>query len=95
MVEMLSPIEYDEVVRGEAKGLGWARVVRLFLEGPRLVLGWDLARSDEEIARRAGLDSKAARVAIEEAVRWAVEHRLHLLGWQEEDGGRRYFMAVG
>ena len=95
MIEFLSPREYDEVIRGETKGLAWARVIRLFLDGPRLLLGWDLARSEPEIAHSAGLDEIAARAALEEAVRWAVGHRLHLLGWREEDGGRRYFMAVG
>src|SRR5262245_25899492 len=90
MIDILSPREYDEVVRGEAKGLGWARVVRLFLDGPRLLLGWDLSRAEPEIARHTGLEDTAARVAVEEAVRWAVEHRLHLLGWKEEDGGWRY-----
>jgi hypothetical protein len=95
MIEFLSPREYDEVTEAEAKGLGWARVIRLFLDGPRLLLGWDQARADGEIARRAGFEDAAVRAAIEEAVRWAVGHRLHLLGWQEEDGGWRYFMAVG
>ena len=95
MTEYLSPREYEDVVRAETNGRGWARVIRCFLDGPRLLLGWDLARSENEIARIAGLDAAAARGAIDEAVRWAVGHRLHLLAWQEPDDGWRYFMAVG
>jgi hypothetical protein len=95
MIEYLSPREYDDVARAETEGRGWPRVIRCFLDGPRLLLGWDLARSEDEIARLAGLDCAAARGAIEEAVRWAVGHRLHLLGWQETDHGWRHFMAVG
>ena len=95
MIEFLSPRELDDVVRAEAGGRGWARVIRVFLDGPRLLLGWDRARSDEEIARLAGLEDSEARAAIEEALRWSVEHRLHLLGWQEPDNTWRFFMAVG
>jgi hypothetical protein len=95
VIEYLSPREYEVMQQAETKGSDWPRVVRLFLDGPRLLLGWDLARSDVEIARLTGLDDAAARRAIDEAVRWSVEHRLHLLGWQESDGGWRYFMAVG
>jgi hypothetical protein len=95
VIEFLSPRECRDVHEAEEKGAEWARVIRLFLDGPRLLLGWDLARSDDEIARLAGLDEAAARRAIEDAVRWSVGHRLHLLGWQEPDGGWRYFMAVG
>ena len=94
MIEYLSPREYDDVARADTDGRGWARVMRCFLDGPRFRLGWDLARSEDEIARLAGLDAIAARGAIDEAVRWSVEHRLHLLGWQEHDDWR-YFMAVG
>ena len=95
MIEFLSPREYENLRLADTNGEEWARVIRLFLDGPRLLLGWDLARSDDEIARLAGLDDATARHAIDEAVRWSVEHRLHLLGWQEPDGGWRYFMAVG
>ena len=95
MIEFLSPREYENLRLADTNGEEWARVIRLFLDGPRLLLGWDLARSDDEIARLAGLDDATARRAIDEAVRWSVEHRLHLLGWQEPDGGWRYFMAVG
>ncbi len=95
MIEYLSPREYEDVIRDETDGLGWARVIRCFLDGPRLLLGWDLARSTDEIARLAGLDAAAARTAIDEAVRWSVGHRLHLLGWQDPDDGWRHFMAVG
>jgi len=95
VIEFLSPREDEDLRHAETNGAEWARVIRLFLDGPRLLLGWDLARSDDEIARLAGLDDADARRAIDEAVRWSVGHRLHLLGWQEPDGGWRYFMAVG
>lgn len=95
MLEYLSPREYDEVDQAETEGRGWARVLRCFLDGPRFLLGWDQARSEEEIARLADIAPAAARGAIEEASRWCVARKLHLLGWQEEDGSRRHFMAVG
>jgi len=96
MLDYLSPREYEEVRESERRGQGWARVVRLFLDGPRLRLGWDVALCEDEIGRLARLgDSGTARAAIDAAVRWAVEHRLHLLGWQEPDDTWRYFMAVG
>ena len=95
MLEYLSPREYDEVERAETEGRGWARVLRGFLDGPRFLLGWDQARSEDEIARLAGIAPASVREAIEEASRWCVERKLHLLGWQEEDGSRRHFMAVG
>lgn len=96
MIEYLSPREYDEVVRAEGDGRGWARVVRCFLDGPRMRLGWDQARSTDEIARLARRDAAAAREAIDDAVRWAARHRLHLLGWHDDlDDTWRYFMAVG
>jgi hypothetical protein len=95
MIEYLSPREYQDVARAETDGRGWARVIGCFLDGPRLLLGWDLARSTDEIARLAGLDAAAVGEAIDEAVRWSVGHRLHLLCWREPDEGWRYFMAVG
>ncbi|HEV8702531.1 MAG TPA: hypothetical protein VGV60_14760 [Candidatus Polarisedimenticolia bacterium] len=95
MLEYLSPREYDDVQRAEIEECGWAQVLRCFLDGPRLLLGWDQARSEDEIARLAGIAPADAREAIDEASRWCVVRKLHLLGWQEEDGSRRHFMAVG
>ena len=95
MLDYLSPREYDEVVQAETGGRVWARVIRCFLDGARLLLGWDQARAEDEIARLAGIPPAGARAAIEEASRWCVARKLHLLGWQEEDGSRRHFMAVG
>ena len=95
MIDTLSPREYDDVVRAEAEGRGWACVLRCFLDGHRLLLGWDRSRSATEIAESTGLQDGAARDAIDEAVRWSVGHRLHLLAWQEPDDSWRYFLAVG
>jgi hypothetical protein len=95
MLDYLSPREYEDLEKAESQGCGWARVVRSFLDGARLRLGWDCARSVDEIARLAGLADPDIGEAIDEAVRWSVGHKLHLLGWQEPDGGWRYFMAVG
>lgn len=95
MIEYLSPRECADLEVAAGKGAEWPRVIACFLDGPRLLLGWDLARSEDEIARLAGLAPQAARETIEEASRWCVVRKLHLLGWQEEDGSRRHFMAVG
>lgn len=95
MLEYLSPRECADLEAAAARGAAWPRVMACFLDGARLLLGWDQARSDDEIARQAGLASGAAREAIDEASRWCVARKLHLLGWQEEDGSRRHFMAVG
>ena len=95
MIEYLSPRECDDLRQAAGKGADWARVVDSFLDGARLFLGWDEARTEDEIARLADIAPAAARGAIEEASRWCVERKLHLLGWQEEDGSRRHFMAVG
>ena len=95
MIEYLSPRECADMEAAAAKGAQWPRVIACFLDGARLLLGWDQARSEEEISRLAGIVPAAARGAIEEASRWCVVRKLHLLGWQEEDGSRRHFMAVG
>ena len=95
MIDYLSPRECADMEAASAKGALWPRVIACFLEGARLLLGWDQALSEEEIARLAGIAPAAARETIEEASRWCVARKLHLLGWQEEDGSRRHFMAVG
>ncbi len=95
VIDYLSPREYDEVAEAETRQRGWSRVLRCFLDGPRLRLGWDLALTRGEIERRAGLAAATSGEAIDEASRWATRHGLHLLGWEEEDGSRLYFMAVG
>jgi len=95
VVEYLSPRESDDLEEARARGLDWARVVRCFLDGARLLLGWDRALSEDAIARLAGIDRAGVGAAIDEAVRWCVAHRLHLLGWQEPDDAWLYFMAVG
>lgn len=95
MFDHLSPREHEDVVSSERTGRAWARVIRLFLEGTRLRLGWDSALAETDIGARAGIAAPEVPAAIEEAVRWAVTHRLHLLGWHDEDGTGRWFMAVG
>ncbi len=95
MIEYLSPRECGDLRLAAGRGAAWARVVGCFLDGARLLLGWDQARAEDEIARLAGIVPAEARAAIEEASRWCVARKLHLLGWQEEDGSRRHFMAVG
>jgi len=95
VIEYLSPREYADMEAAGAKGAVWPRVIACFLDGARLLLGWDQARSEDEIARLAGIIATNAREAIEEASRWCVARKLHLLGWQKEDGSRLHFMAVG
>lgn len=95
MIDYLSPREIDDLDRAHRAGGAWARVLRCFLDGARLLLGWDHGLGEDEIARRAGIERAGARAAIDEAARWCVAHRLHLLGWQDQDDAWRYFMAVG
>ena len=95
MIDYLSPREMTALDGTTPAGAAWTRVIRCFLDGARLLLGWDHALGEDEIARLAGIEHAGVRAAIDEAVRWCVAHRLHLLGWQEEDDAWRYFMAVG
>jgi hypothetical protein len=95
VIGYLSPREYADMEAAGAKGAAWPRVMACFLDGARLLLGWDLARSEDAIARLAGIAPASVREAIDEASRWCVARKLHLLGWQEEDGSRLHFMAVG
>jgi hypothetical protein len=99
MIEHLSPRECDAIERAARDGAPWARVLRAgFLDGPRLRLGIDRARSESELARAAGTGGVAAtQAAIREAGRWCVEHRLLLMGYApDRPGGEwRHFLAVG
>ena len=95
MIDYLSPREERDLEAAAQNGAAWPRVIGCFLDGARLLLGWDHGLSEGEIGRRAAVDRSALRAAIDEAVRFCVTRKLHLLGWQETDGGMHYFMAVG
>ena len=95
MIDYLSPREARHLEEEARSGAAWARVIGCFLDGARLLLGWDHGLPVDEIARRAAIDDSGVRAAIDEAVRWCVMRKLHLLGWQEPGGGWTYFMAVG
>jgi hypothetical protein len=98
MIDHLSPRECEELERAERSGLDWPRVIRSgFLDGTRLLLGSDRARTEREIEVAAGIEPDSVRRAIEEAARWCGEHGLHLLGYTTEGGGDgwRHFLAVG
>lgn len=99
MLESLSPREIRELKEAAARGDRWARVIlSAFDDGEgRLRLGLDRARSDEEIARLAGLDPDRIPGACRRAARWCAEHGLHLMEFPGErhDGSLRYLMAVG
>ena len=96
MIDRLSPRELAEIDDAACKGRPWARVLRQFAEADgTLRLGWDHGRSDERIAGGLALTIEEARPAIDEAARWCVTHGLHLLGWRDDDGAGRWFMAVG
>ena len=98
MIDHLSPRECEEIERAAAGGQPWARVLlRVFLDGTRLVLGIDGARSEAEIAAAAGLERARVPEAVGQAARWCAGHGLHLLGFPGESGadGWRHFMAVG
>src|SRR2546428_8965088 len=95
MIDYLSPREMKHL-EGEARsGAVWPRVIGCFRDGARLLLGWDHGLPEDEIARRAAIDGSGVRAAIDEAVRFCVTRKLHLLGWQEPGGDWTYFMAVG
>ena len=98
MIDHLSPREHEEVERAAAADRHWARVLRgVFLDGTRLVLGIDSARSEAQIAAATGLDRSQVPGAVADAARWCAGHGLHLLGFPGESGpdGWRHFMAVG
>ena len=108
MIDLVSPREEAELNDSVRAGEDWARVITAaFLDGTRLVLGWDAARTEPEIARAIGIgvpdvaDRDRLRAALRRAARWCAEHGLHLLDFEGEGPGadtmgpRRYFMAVG
>ena len=111
MIDLVSPREEAELNDAVRAGEDWARIiVASFLDGPRLVLGWDAARTEPEIAAAIGIsaaigtdagDRVRLREALRRAARWCAEHGLHLLDFEGEGPGadtigpRRYFMAVG
>jgi hypothetical protein len=99
MLEHLSPRERRDVEAAERRGEAWACVlVRAFLEGPRLRLGFDAAPSEREVAAAAGLPRPRAQAALREAAAWCHARGLHLMefaGEDEDAGGRRWLMAVG
>jgi hypothetical protein len=108
VIDLVSPIEEAELNDAVRAGQDWARVLTAaFLDGTRLVLGWDAARTEPEIAAAIGIggpgDDQRARLreALQRAARWCAEHGLHLLDFEGEGpgadtiGARRYFMAVG
>jgi len=95
MIDYLSPREVASLESERRGGAAWPRVIECFLDGARLLLGWDHGLSEAEIAKRAAIEWPGLRAAIDEAVRFCVERKLHLLGWREENGSWTYFMAVG
>ena len=98
MIDHLSPRECEELDRAERRGLDWPRVIRSgFLDGSRLLLGLDRARSERDIAAAAAISAVKVREAIADAARWCQEHRLHLLGYAPEgqEDEWRHLLAVG
>jgi len=103
VIDLVSPREEAELNDSVRAGEDWARVITAaFLDGTRLVLGWDAARTEPEIAAAIGAaDRDRLRAALRRAARWCAEHGLHLLDFEGEGPGadtigpRRYFMAVG
>ena len=95
MIDYLSPRESRDLEAAARGGAAWPRVIGCFLDGARLLLGWDHGLAEEEIGRRAAIERSGLRTAIDQAVRFCVERKLHLLSWQEADESWTYFMAVG
>jgi hypothetical protein len=107
VIDHLSPREIEALDTAAAAGEIWpAALRRFFLDGTRLLLGWDHARGESEM--RAALGSPAGppdragfRAALETAARFCTEHGLHFLSFEgsgpgeEPLGERRWFMAVG
>ena len=112
MIDHLSPREIEALDAAAAAGEIWPAALRgFFLDGTRLLLGWDHARGETEmraaLGRPAGqapapaADRAAFRAALETAARFCTEHGLHFLSFEgsgpgeEPLGERRWFMAVG
>lgn len=111
MIDHLSPREMETLAAAAAAGEMWPRVLRVFfLDGTRLALGWDRAKSEPEMLAALATPGEAAggvidrtglRAALERAARFCTEHGLHLLSFEGEGPGeeplgeRRWFLAVG
>lgn len=102
MIDHLSPREMGTLDAARAAGEVWPAVLlRFFLDGSRLLLGWDRARGEEEMRAVLGVDRGEVRAALEKAARFCTEHGLHFLSFEgsgpgeEPLGERRWFMAVG
>ncbi|MFQ5878168.1 MAG: hypothetical protein ACE5JH_10855 [Acidobacteriota bacterium] len=98
MIECLSPRELEELERACGEGRAWARVIRdAFLEGTRLRLGLERARTEGSIAEVSGIDPEAVRPAVLEAARWCDGRGLHLMGFPAGGTGEewQYLLAVG
>lgn len=102
MIDHLSPREMESLRTAAASGETWPQVLQaFFLDGTRLVLGWDRARSEPEMIAALPLDRAGLRAALERAARFCTEHGLHLLSFEGEGPGeeplgeRRWFLAVG
>ena len=102
VIDHLSPREMQTLDDAVASGEAWPRVLRdFFLDGTRLVLGWDHAKSEPEMlaALAAGrgdamekapagpIDRSALRAALDRAARFCTEHGLHLLSFEGEGPG--------
>ena len=96
----------DALDAAAASGEIWpAALRRFFLDGTRLLLGWDHARGESEMRAALGAGPPAGRAsfraALERAARFCTEHGLHFLSFEgsgpgeEPLGERRWFMAVG
>ncbi|HET8947382.1 MAG TPA: hypothetical protein VFQ07_10395 [Candidatus Polarisedimenticolia bacterium] len=100
MIDHVSPREMDALDAAAAAGEIWPVVLRrFFLEGSRLLLGWDRARGEEEM--RAKLSAAATphfgasrpltkvdlRGALEKAARFCTEHGLHFLSFEGSGPG--------
>lgn len=101
MIDHLSPREEEELAAALTRGEAWPRALACFADGPRLLLGWDRALGEAEIARRLGADTAAVHEVLERAGRWCAAHGLHLMSYAGEGPGAdpvgetRWFMAVG
>ena len=83
----------------EAAGEIWPRALRrFFVDGTRLVLGWDRARSEPEMlaalsedargnAGAPRVDRSTLRAALDRAARFCTERGLHLLSFEGEGPG--------
>jgi len=106
VIDHLSPREMETLEAARAAGEAWPGLLqRFFMEGSRLLLGWDRAHGEEEmradLAAVGTLTKSELRAALEKAARFSTEHGLHFLSFEgsgpgeEPLGERRWFMAVG